>query len=134
MKQHANFLCSLLVFALTLNLFAQEANTNADPNTLIFQKDSLINELRSQDKRWTAFLRGENVLTGIYHLKTGEGDMQKPHDTDEVYYIIEGKAKFSADNKETAVSAGSILFVKAEVPHRFSEIQEDLVVLVFFDQ
>ena len=129
-----NILCSLLAIAFSFSAIGQDAAKKSDPNTYVFSSDSLISQLRSQDKRWMPFLQGENVLTGIYHLKSGEEDMQKPHDTDEVYYIIEGKAKFIADNKESEVVKGSILFVKAEVAHRFTEIEEDLVVLVFFDQ
>ena len=132
--KYINLLCWLFAIAFSFNLNAQEADKNEDPNALFFHADSLVTQLKSADKRWNAFLKGENVLTGIYHLKSGETDMQKPHGTDEVYYIIEGKAKFTADNQESKVSKGSILFVKAEIPHKFTDIEEDLVILVFFDQ
>lgn len=133
MKQ-LNLLCCLLMLISSISSIGQDANKNEDPNTLLFHADSLISQLKSQDKRWNAFIKGENVLTGIYHLKSGEADMQKPHGTDEVYYIIDGKAKFIADDKESLVTKGSILFVKAEIPHKFTDIEEDLVILVFFDQ
>jgi mannose-6-phosphate isomerase-like protein (cupin superfamily) len=124
----------LFAVAFSLNVTGQEANKKVAPKVLLFHADSLISELRSQDKRWISFLKGDNVLTGLYHLKSGEEDLQKPHDTDEVYYVIEGKAKFTADKKTSVVTKGSILFVKADVPHKFKDIEEDLLVLVFFDQ
>ena len=132
--KHLKVLGFLLAVAFSFNATGQVASKKEAPNTLLFHADSLIAQLKSQDKRWISFLQGENVLTGIYHLKSGEQDMQKPHDTDEVYYVIDGKAKFTADNKVSVVSKGSILFVKAEVAHRFTDIEEDLLVLVFFDQ
>lgn len=39
---------------------------------------------------------------------------------------------FQAGDEKANIKEGSILFVKAEVPHRFYEIEEDLQVLVFF--
>ena len=132
--KHLKLIGFILAVVFSCNAMGQETSKNEDPNTLLFHADSLIAQLKSQDKRWISFLQAENVLTGIYHIKSGEQDMQKPHDTDEVYYVIDGKAKFIADNKVAVVSKGSILFVKAEVAHRFTEIEEDLVVLVFFDQ
>ena len=132
MKQ-LKILSVLMVFTLSINVNSQDEDKEF-PDVLLFEADSLITQLQTQDKRWTAFLRGENVLTGIYHLKAGMQDMQKPHDTDEVYYIIEGKARLIAGGVESMVAKGSIIFVKAEIPHKFVDIQEDLVVLVFFDQ
>ena len=132
MKQ-LKILSVLMVFTLSINVNSQDEDKEF-PDVLLFEADSLITQLQTQDKRWTAFLRGENVLTGIYHLKAGTQDMQKPHDTDEVYYIIEGKARLIAGGVESMVAKGSIIFVKAEIPHKFVDIQEDLVVLVFFDQ
>lgn len=122
------------VMGLLSNVMGQENETIDDPDATFFHADSLISELQSGNKRWMSFIKGKNVLTGLYTLRTGEEDGQQPHDTDEVYYVIEGKAKFVAGGKETVVSEGSVLFVKAEVEHRFKEIEEDLVVLVFFDQ
>ena len=64
----------------------------------------------------------------------GEGakDEQNPHQMDEVYYVITGASKFVAGKEETAVKAGSIIFVKAEVLHSFYDITEELQVLVIF--
>jgi quercetin dioxygenase-like cupin family protein len=38
--------------------------------------------------------------------------------------------RVGAEDRE--VSQGSVVFVAAEVPHRFYDIAEELVVLVFF--
>ena len=57
---------------------------------------------------------------------------QQPHSEDEVYYVISGRASFRAGAEERSVQVGSILYVKANVEHRFHSISEDLRVLVIF--
>ena len=46
---------------------------------------------------------------------------------------MRGRARFKAGSSEDReVSAGSVIFVAAEVVHRFHDIKEELAVLVFF--
>ena len=91
-------------------------------------------ELAPTGRPWLPFMQGKNVLTGLYMLKVGAEDRQRPHDTDEVYYVAAGKGKFVAGGEEVTIQTGSILFVKAAVEHRFFDIEEDLILVVFFDQ
>jgi quercetin dioxygenase-like cupin family protein len=72
------------------------------------------------------------MSAGLYVLAAGGEDTQSPHREDELYYVIRGKARFSAATDDRAVKAGSLIFVAAEVTHRFYDITEDLQVLVFF--
>ena len=58
--------------------------------------------------------------------------MQSPHDEDEVYYVVEGKARMMHADNMIDVTPGTILFVKATETHSFFEIQEDMTLLVFF--
>jgi mannose-6-phosphate isomerase-like protein (cupin superfamily) len=78
------------------------------------------------------FLRVPSLSAGIYHLKAGQPDRQQPHGEDEVYYVFAGRGRFRAGGEERAVEPGTVLFVERQVEHRFSDIQEDLTVLVFF--
>jgi len=78
------------------------------------------------------FLRVEAMSAGLYVLPAGAKDHQKPHREDEMYYVIRGRARFKAGSEDREVSAGSVIFVAAEVGHRFYEITEELVVLVLF--
>jgi len=83
-------------------------------------------------KTYLEFLREETLSAGLYSLQAGEEDPQQPHGEDEVYYVIEGKARFRCDGEDCDVGKGSTLFVKAGVEHRFHAITEDLTVLVLF--
>jgi quercetin dioxygenase-like cupin family protein len=46
--------------------------------------------------------------------------------------VIRGRERFCADREDREVSAGSVLFVAAEVEHRFYDIAEELALLVCF--
>ncbi len=72
------------------------------------------------------------MSAGLYVLPAGGTDPQHPHRENEMYYVIRGRARFRAGGEDTQISAGSVLFVAANVEHRFYEITEELAVLVFF--
>jgi mannose-6-phosphate isomerase-like protein (cupin superfamily) len=69
---------------------------------------------------------------GLYELAAGSVDRQQPHSEDEVYYVVSGRGQIQVDGEDRTVQVGSIIFVAAQVPHRFHSIVEDLSVLVFF--
>src|SRR5437763_11921367 len=77
-------------------------------------------------------VRSHDLSVGLYVLEAGATDEQQPHTEDEVYYVLEGQAVISVADEEREVAAGSIVFVAADVPHRFHDIAERLVVLVAF--
>ena len=92
-----------------------------------------IAEQRSQSGRpYREFLRVPAMSAGLYVLPAGAPDHQKPHREDEIYYVIRGRARFKAGAEDREVSAGSVIFVAAEVGHRFYDITEELEILVFF--
>ncbi len=133
MKKQLLFLVVSLIISFT-SLFSQNTPPVEDPDLAAFALDSLVAQLDSTGRPWLPFMKGQNVLTGLYMLKAGTDDRQRPHDTDEVYYVAAGKGKFKAGKETVSIQTGSILFVKAEVEHRFFDIEEDLVLVVFFDQ
>jgi quercetin dioxygenase-like cupin family protein len=84
------------------------------------------------DKLYQEFLRVPAMSAGLYVLAAGATDPQRPHREDEMYYVVRGKARFKAAEEDREVSAGSVLFVAADVEHRFYDIVQELAVLVFF--
>jgi quercetin dioxygenase-like cupin family protein len=83
-------------------------------------------------KAYLEFLRVPTMSAGLYVLTAGAIDAQRPHQEDEMYYVVRGKGRFRAGDEDQEVSAGSVLFVAAEVEHRFYDITEELAALVFF--
>jgi len=94
--------------------------------------DELLAQRAAGNKRYLEFLRIPALSAGVYVLPAGATDPQNPHKEDEMYYVVRGKARMRAGTDDQAVSAGSVIFVAANVEHRFHNIEEELVVLVFF--
>jgi quercetin dioxygenase-like cupin family protein len=99
----------------------------------LFAKVDEIDRQRAQNGRlYQEFLRVSSMSAGLYVLPAGATDPQRPHHEDEMYYVIRGRARFRAGDQEQEVSAGTVLFVAAEVEHHFYDIAEELAALVFF--
>ena len=90
-----------------------------------------LSELRT-GKRFFEFVRTSDLSAGIYRLKAGATDTQSPHKEDEIYYVIAGRADFTAGRRTMKVTAGDVIFVGAKETHRFHDVEEDLEVLVVF--
>ena len=97
-----------------------------------FEIEQLEQRRRDSGKSYLEFLRVATMSAGVYTLPAGGSDLQKPHKEDEMYYVVRGRARMKAGPEDRSVSAGSVIFVAAEVEHRFYDIAEELVVLVFF--
>jgi mannose-6-phosphate isomerase-like protein (cupin superfamily) len=72
------------------------------------------------------------MSAGVYVLSKGASDPQTPHHEDELYYVVRGRARMQIGSDHAEIRAGSIIFVEADLEHRFYDIQEELEVLVFF--
>jgi mannose-6-phosphate isomerase-like protein (cupin superfamily) len=83
-------------------------------------------------RRYLEFLRVPSMSGGLYVLRAGDTDPQSPHGEDEVYVVVRGRGRMRIGRDDEAVSAGSVVFIPAHVEHRFHDIEEDLVVFVFF--
>jgi mannose-6-phosphate isomerase-like protein (cupin superfamily) len=78
------------------------------------------------------FLSVPDLSGGLYVLEAGATDPQSPHTEDELYVVRSGRARITVGDEEREVTAGSVVFVAARVPHRFHDIEERLVILVVF--
>lgn len=97
-----------------------------------FFQVSQLEKSKSSEKRYLEFLRVAAMSAGIYVLPAGATDLQSPHRQDEMYYVVRGSARMKAGPEDQKVSAGSVIFVAAKVEHKFYDISEELVALVFF--
>jgi mannose-6-phosphate isomerase-like protein (cupin superfamily) len=77
-------------------------------------------------------VRSELLNVGVYVLGAGAVDDQTPHEEDEVYYAVRGRARFQVEGEDRPVEAGSLLFVGAGADHRFHDVEEELVLVVFW--
>ena len=99
----------------------------------LFAELAEIDQQRAQSgKLYREFLRVPAMSAGLYVLAVGATDPQRPHHEDEMYYVVRGRARFRAGEEDRRVSEGSVIFVAAAIEHRFYDITEELVALVFF--
>lgn len=97
-----------------------------------FQLAELMQSQRDSGTLYLEFLRVPSISMGVYTLPAGATDPQQPHTEDEVYYITHGAATIRVGDEDRPVVPGSIIYVAANVDHRFHTITEDLTVIVFF--
>ena len=109
----------------------QEENVESD-SWKIFGVPELVDEQREGAAPYLEFLRVPSLSCGIYSLPAGAKDLQSPHDEDEVYYVLEGRARLNVSGVEEVVGPGSLLYVRSTSKHSFVEIEEDITLLVFF--
>jgi len=108
--------------------------------TEVFALDQLLAKRLQAGRSYLEFLRVPAMSAGVYVLPAGAPDPQQPHHQDEIYYVVRGKAKMRLGSEESAeesaeersVAEGSVIFVEAELEHRFFDVEEELVVLVVF--
>ena len=70
-------------------------------------------------------------LTVEFYAPRGS-DPQKPHTRDEVYVVMSGSGWFVNGPDRHRFRKGDVLFVPANVPHRFDEFSDDLAVWAVF--
>jgi mannose-6-phosphate isomerase-like protein (cupin superfamily) len=98
----------------------------------VFQVDELLEKVEGNEPRFFEFLRVPTLSTAIYRLPAGAKDMQAPHLEDEVYVVLEGRARLRIADKVHDIGRGSVLYVESTAEHSFFDIEEDLVLLAFF--
>jgi mannose-6-phosphate isomerase-like protein (cupin superfamily) len=95
-----------------------------------------LDELRAQRARagrlYLEFLRVPALSAGLYVLAAGAEDPQSPHQEDEVYAVLSGRATIRVGEEDRRIETGSVVYVPARAEHRFHSIEEELELLVFF--
>ena len=98
----------------------------------LFSLDNLLAHRDHAGRSYSEFLRVSAMSAGIYVLPVSGNDLQRPHDQDEIYYVISGAAKMRLGKEERQVGKGNVIFVEAGLEHRFFDIEQELVLLVVF--
>ena len=97
-----------------------------------FGRDEIKSAQANGERLYHEFLRVPAMSAGLYVLKAGSVDPQKPHKEDEVYVILAGRGKFVCEGETIDVKPGQTIYVPAGDEHRFFDITEDLDILVIF--
>lgn len=97
-----------------------------------YELADLLRARAESGRPYHEFSRTHDLSIGVYVLPVGGIDAQQPHTEDEVYYVVSGRGRVHVGGDERPVQAGSVVFVGADVVHRFGDIEEELVLLVVF--
>jgi mannose-6-phosphate isomerase-like protein (cupin superfamily) len=98
----------------------------------VFDLKEIKDKLKGDAVEYLEFLNVPALNCGVYSLAAGSTDMQAPHDEDEVYLVLSGKARMRLGNEDRSIGPGSLLYVGASTEHSFFEIEEDMTLLVMF--
>ena len=85
-----------------------------------------------EPNHWVVHLNSEDLSLGTYSIPAGGVDDQEPHTEDEIYVVQAGRATLVTPSGTAAVGPGSVIFVPAGETHRFTDITEDLALVVVF--
>jgi mannose-6-phosphate isomerase-like protein (cupin superfamily) len=125
-------LVSNLPIPVNTSIIERKKTNMSDEAWETFDIEAIAASLEGNAVQYREFLKVPALSCGVYFLPRGSEDMQSPHDEDEVYYVLNGKAQLKVGDEEREIGAGSLLYVKATETHSFFEIEEDMTLLVFF--
>ena len=97
-----------------------------------FDAAEYLNKLKTSNSYFHTFVNRESLAVGVIFLKPGENDTQDPHDSDEIYYILDGNGFLEINDESYRIKKGQIYFVAKDVPHHFCGNTKNLSVLYFF--
>ncbi len=87
---------------------------------------------RRSARRQIELLRTAQLSAGLYQVRAGSEDEQRPHLEEEVYLVLEGRGRFRMGDEDFAVEPGNLFSVPARVDHGFHSVSEDLLLFVFY--
>ena len=91
-----------------------------------------IKKINSGNSHFNTFLDKNTLAAGILVLKPGEEDTQLPHESDEMYYVLDGDGFLKIKNKKYELKQGKAFFVPKDTEHYFFGNKKKLTVLYFF--
>ena len=85
-----------------------------------------------EPNHWIVHLTTADLSLGTYSIPAGGVDDQQPHTEDEIYVVQAGRATLVTPLGTAAVAPGSVVFVPAGEAHTFTDVTEDLALVVVF--
>ena len=94
-----------------------------------YDTNDYVRKINSGNSYFNTFLNKDTLAAGVLILKPGEEDTQEPHDSDEMYYILEGDGFLKIKNKDYVLKKGKAFFVPKDVEHFFFGNKKTLKVI-----
>lgn len=97
----------------------------------IFEMEKLISKLEGDENYFLTFINSHGIQAGILRLRPEEEDVQEPHSSDEIYFIIRGDGFIHINGRKYTLIPNSLIYVPANVEHKFYGNTEELLVAYF---
>ena len=99
---------------------------------LDYDVSKYIEKIKQSNDYFHTFINLESLAAGVLVLQPGEEDTQEPHESDEVYFVIQGDGFLKINEKDYSVKPNKLYFVKKDIAHYFHGNSKELIVLYFF--
>jgi len=96
-----------------------------------FDTIEYLNKLKKNNSYFHTFINKKSLAVGVIFLKPGENDTQEPHDSDEIYYILDGNGFLQINDKSYRIKKEEIYFVAKDVPTTFMVTQKIFLFCIF---
>jgi mannose-6-phosphate isomerase-like protein (cupin superfamily) len=83
-----------------------------------------------EPNHWIEHLVSGELTIGTYSIPAGGLDDQRPHFEDEIYVVQTGTSTLGTDSGSAEARPGSVLYVPAREKHQWTNISEDLTLIV----
>lgn len=105
--------------------------TMSNVNSQKLKLDEALKRLPGpQGERSVALFEHGSLVVKLYAPRGS--DPQTPHSRDEIYVIAQGRGEFICHGSRQSFAPEDVLFVAANVEHRFENFSEDFAAWVFF--
>jgi len=82
--------------------------------------------------RYVEYERRSGLSAGVYTVRAGHVDPQRPHGEDEIYVVVAGAGAIEIAGVRHELRVGSMIGVPRNVEHSFLDVTADLVLAVVF--
>jgi len=121
--------------SITAVLISLKENGFVRTNFKRYSRDQTSRLKDGNSNTWNPFMQEPNVSFGLYSLpaiRGGDGTLF--HDWDELNIITAGNSRFTMGGQSVNVKPGTIVFVKEGTGHFFSQIGEDIDIMILWEQ
>lgn len=96
-----------------------------------FSVEQAIRKLEAETQNHFTVLMKHGTMSIEYYAPKN-ADLQMPHKQDEIYVIASGMASFFRNGERVLCKANDVLFVPAQMEHRFENFSDDFATWVIF--
>jgi mannose-6-phosphate isomerase-like protein (cupin superfamily) len=106
-----------------------------DPSWALFDRDALVEPANPGRNVLNLVFGSQTLHLGAYLLpRELSGDLRVSHGVDEIKVVLSGSASLETESDIQPLGPGSVVYVDGIVPHRFTRLSGDLVVLFVLER